>query len=259
MANFPCVLFLNFQTLSLYLKYNIIEGDFISTLEKTYNYILKTVFIILNPFKKQIISTQCKVHQSINIETLGILQNDGYLSEFSFFDHYISDINRGAVWADQDFKSSNHFYNPYKNKGMYGRSNAMVLGTEYHSKAIDLWHKEEFNDSLFYFGAALHIIQDMTVPQHANIRLLDNHRQYETFVKRTYQYSKDFKVDTGAYLISSIEDYIWFNARVAMKIYKHFNCIVDDEQRYYKISRCTLPLAKRTTAGAMVMFYKALF
>lgn len=236
-----------------------IEGDYISTLEKTYHYFLKTVFMILNPFKKSIISTECKIHQSINVEALQILENDGYIKEFYFYSDYISDINEGAVWADQDFKSSNHFYNPYKHKGMFGRSNAMVLGADYYTKAIDYWHKNKKDKSLFYLGAALHIIQDMTVPQHANIRLLGNHRQYETFVKRTYEYSKDFKVDRGAYLIWSIEDYVWFNARVALKIYKHFNYIEDDEKRYYKIAKCSLPLAKRTTAGAMVMFYKALF
>ncbi len=37
---------------------------------------------------------------------------------------YINDINAGVVWADQDLKSSNHFYNPYTNKGLYGNSNA---------------------------------------------------------------------------------------------------------------------------------------
>ena len=134
----------------------------------------------------------------------------------------------------------------------------MLFRSDYYAKALHLWQQGKFNKSMFYLGAALHIIQDMTVPQHANIRLLDNHRQYETFVKRTYEYTKEFKVDTGTYLIYSIEDYIWFNARVAMKIHKHFSPIEDDEQRFYKITKCILPLAKRTTAGAMVMFFNAL-
>ncbi len=201
-------------------------------------------------------NTQCKIHQAINIEAIDILKNDGYHHEANFFNHYIVDINQGAVWADQDFKSSNHFYNPHKRKGIYGRSNAMVLGTDYYTKALDLWHQGKLKQSLFYLGAALHIIQDMTVPQHANIRLLGNHHQYETFIKRTYGYIKDFQVHTGAYLIHSIRDYIRFNARVAMKIHSHFSYITDDELRYYKIARCSLPLAKRTTAGAMIMFYK---
>ena len=175
--------------------------------------------------------------------------------EYIFFNRYILDINKGTVWADQDFKSSNHFYNPHKKKGLYGRKTALDLGINYYSQALSLWQNGEFNKSLFYLGAVLHIIQDMTIPQHANIRLLDNHRQYESYVKRTYEYLEDFQVKNGAYLLDTIEDYISFNARVAIKIYKKFNNISDNEKRFYRISKCALPLAKRTTAGAMIMFY----
>ena len=131
----------------------------------------------------------------------------------------------------------------------------MDLGIEYYEESLNLWKQGEFNKSLFYLGAALHIIQDMTIPQHANIRLLDNHRQYETYVIRAHEYMDDWEVANGVYLLDSIEDYIRFNTRVAIKIYKKFKDISDDENRYYCIARCGLPLAKRTTAGAMVMFY----
>lgn len=230
----------------------MIKIDFV---ESTYSYILKTVFGIANPIKKSIIKTQCKVHKYINISALKILRNDKYFVEHNFFETYILDINEGAVWADQDFKSSNHFYNPSRKKGLYGRKSAMDLGVDYYNTSINLWRQGEFNKSLFYLGAAVHIIQDMTIPQHANIRLLDNHHQYELYVMRTYDYMDDFKVEKGTYLLDFIEDYIRFNSRVALKIHKKFKVITDDENRFYRITRCTLPLAKRTTAGAMVMFY----
>ncbi|NLJ98820.1 MAG: phospholipase [Tissierellia bacterium] len=223
--------------------------------EKTYDYVLKTVFGIANPIKKSLIRTQCKVHKYINLRALNIIKNDEYFEEYNFFSSYILDINQGAVWADQDFKSTNHFYSPYKKKGLYGRKSAMDLGVDYYSKALNLWDKGEFNQSLFYLGATLHLIQDMTIPQHANIRLLDNHRQYENYIKRTYEYLEDFQVDTGSYLLDSVEDYIRFNARVALKIYDNFKKIRNHEYRYYRIAKCALPLAKRTTAGAMIMFY----
>ncbi|WP_025642011.1 zinc dependent phospholipase C family protein [Schnuerera ultunensis] len=228
-------------------------------LETTYNYFLRTVFGIANPVKKSIIKTQCKVHKAINIYALKILKNDKYFKEYNFFNSYIQDINEGAVWTDQDFKSSNHFYNPYKKRGLYGRKNAMDLGVYYYYKATELWTKGEFNKSLFYLGAALHIVQDMTIPQHANIRLLDNHHQYEVYVNRTYEYLDKLEVEKGTLLLESIEDYIRFNARVAIKIYKKFNMISKDEERFYRIARCGIPLAKRTTAGAMVMFYNNIF
>ncbi len=108
---------------------------------------------------------------------------------------------------------------------------------------------------MFFLGAALHLVQDVTIPQHVNIRLLEDHRQFENFVKRTYQNVDAFQAYQKAYVMSTIENYIKFNARTALKVYKRFRTISDDESRYYRITRCTLPLAERTTAGALVMFY----
>lgn len=66
--------------------------------------------------KKKIIKTECLVHKQINQHALIILKNDKYEEQYDFFMEFIEPLNEGAVWADQDFKSSNHFYNPYKKK-----------------------------------------------------------------------------------------------------------------------------------------------
>jgi phospholipase C len=85
-------------------------------LESVIHKFLKTIFWILNPFKKLIITTECQVHKHINMHALIILKNDQFLEPYYFYRDYLEEINKGAVWADQDFKSSNHFYNPYKKK-----------------------------------------------------------------------------------------------------------------------------------------------
>lgn len=135
----------------------------------------------------------------------------------------------------------------------------MELGVLYFRRALELWSIKDFENSQFFLGAALHIIQDMTIPQHANIRLLDDHRQFETFVKKTHKYIDAFNVRYGAYMLESIEEYIKFNAGSAISIYKKYRNIQDDNKRFYAIARCALPLAKRTTAGAMLMFYYRIF
>ena len=71
--------------------------------EAAYDRVLNTVFSFTNPFKKIIIRTQCKVHKFINIRALTILKNDKYLKEYNFFNQYIKEVNKGAVWADQDY------------------------------------------------------------------------------------------------------------------------------------------------------------
>lgn len=126
---------------------------------------------------------------------------------------------------------------------------------DYYAKAVRLWHREDRRRSLFFLGAALHLVQDVTIPQHVNIRLLEDHRQFENFVKRRYQNVHAFQAFEGAYVLSTIENYIRFNARTALKIYKRFRTVKNDESRYYRITKCTLPLAERTSAGVLVMFY----
>lgn len=227
-------------------------------MELTYDKFLAKVFSLANPIKKTIIKTKCEVHMFINVQSLKILKNDKYAKERYFFKHYIDNINEGAVWTDQDFKSSNHFYDPSKGRGLYGRKSALDIGQEYYDRAIELWKQAKDRESLFYFGAALHIIQDMTVPQHINIRLLDNHRQYENYIKKTYGYMDVFTVDKDVHLMDSYRDYIDFNASLSKKIYYKYKDIKDADERYYSFAKCGLPLAQRTTAGAMIMFYKAI-
>lgn len=227
----------------------------ISNLELTYNRILRRLFRILNPLKKTLIDTQCQVHKYINMHSIDLLDKYDYIEEYGFFASYLHDMNLGTVWVDQDFNSSNHFYNPYKNRGLYGRRSALDLALEYYNDAIKSWKEGNKNISMFYFGAAIHIIQDLTIPQHANIRLLDDHRQYENYIKRTFAYMAIFKARKEPYILNSIKDYVRFNSRIAIKVYRKFKNIENDENRYYRIARCTIPLAMRTSAGAMIMFY----
>ncbi len=231
------------------------EAVYIDNFELTYHRALKRFFRILNPLKKTIIETQCDVHKYINKHSIWLLNKYDYKDEHEFFSSYLKNINLGTVWVDQDFNSSNHFYNPYKDRGLYGRRSAMDLALEYYDDSIRMWNQGNKNKSLFYFGAAIHVIQDVTIPQHANIRLLDDHRQYENYIKKTYTYVDVFKAKKEPYILDSIGDYIRFNSRVAIKVYNKFKDIKQDESRYYKVARCTIPIAMRTSAGSMIMFY----
>lgn len=228
----------------------------ISRFEVTYNRFLKNLFKILNPLKKTIIDTQCQVHKYINESSIELLSKYNYNDEYDFFYSYLSDMNQGTVWVDQDFNSSNHFYNPDKKRGLYGRKNALDLAVEYYENSLKLWSLGNKNKSLFYFSAGIHIIQDLTIPQHANIKLLDNHRQYENYIKRTYYNVENFKTEKRPYILESIKDYAIFNSKIAIKVYKNLKDIKNNKDRYYKIAKCTIPLAIRTSAGAMLMFYK---
>ncbi|GAA0746158.1 zinc dependent phospholipase C family protein [Clostridium oceanicum] len=224
-------------------------------LEKTYGSALKGVFYAVNPLKKKLLKTNCTVHKYINIRGLELLKIEGYEKEYKFFKKYIGNLNEGVSWADQDFKSSNHFYHFNKNKGLFGFSNALTECERYYKKAITFLKRNEIEKSMFYFGAACHLVQDVTVPQHVNNRLLKSHRKFEMWIISKLFNDYSFKADRGINKYKSVEDFIKNNAYMANNIYIKSSYIYDTDQRYQVIASKILTEAQKSTAGFMVLFY----
>jgi phospholipase C len=225
-------------------------------IERSYGRLLSYTFRVINPFKKVLMETECSIHKLINTQALLILKNDNFSDAYILFSDYIVQINAGVVWADQDMKSSGHFYSPSRKRGLYGNRDALSLAIEYYQKALRYWNESDSERSMFFLGAAVHLVQDMTVPQHANIRLFDDHRKYEKYIRRTYQNYPSFLVDQGGYYLGNVEEFIRNNARNAIKIYAELGHIKEDELRFYAITKYTLPLAQKTTAGFFMRFYR---
>jgi phospholipase C len=138
--------------------------------ERYYGKSLRRLLKIINPLKKIFISTECEVHKFINYHALQLLKRYRYEDEYELFQNYLDYINEGAVWADQDFKSIAHFYNPDKERGLFGHSHSLALVKDYYKKALKLWKEGNKSKSMFYFGAYVHIVQDLTISQHVKIR-----------------------------------------------------------------------------------------
>ncbi|GAE00676.1 phospholipase C zinc-binding [Clostridium botulinum B str. Osaka05] len=227
-----------------------------NTLEKSYSYVFKNVLKAVNPVKKRIMKAECMVHKFINTQSVIILKNDGHMEAYKLMEAYISDINAGVVWADQDLKSSNHFYNPYNNKGLYGNSDAKQECISYYTRALNEYFHGDIKNSMFYLGATCHLIQDLTVPQHANVHLLNNHRSYEKWVIRTHILHDEFKIEEGGIYFNSLKQYIDFNSKEAISIYRKHSHIKNRHIRFHIITSMVLTMAQATTAGLMFKFYK---
>lgn len=227
-----------------------------SVVEKSYSAVLRSILWAINPIKKRVIKTECEVHKFINEQSISILKNDGYSRAYNLMSAYIKDINAGAVWIDQDFKSSNHFYNPDKDKGLFGRSNAHREFEIYYNKALCSYHYKKIKKAMFYLGAACHLIQDVTVPQHANVKLMSSHRRYEQWVIRVYKNHDNFRAKRGGVYLNSAFDYIRHNSMKAIETYRSFSDEKDKIKRFYGITSIILVLAQKTTAGLMLNFYK---
>ena len=104
-----------------YHKKRVIE---MRRIEKHYGKTVRVFMNIANPVKKRIIKTNCFVHKYINARAVDVLKDENY-EAFEFFNKYIGWLDFGVYWADQDFKSSNHFFYLHREKGMYGFSNAL--------------------------------------------------------------------------------------------------------------------------------------
>lgn len=227
-----------------------------NVIERSYSAVLRSILWSLNPIKKRVIKTECEVHKFINEQGISILKNDGYSKAYNLMAAYVNDINAGAVWVDQDFKSANHFYSPGKNRGLFGRSNAQREFKIYYNKALCSYHNKKIKKAMFYLGAACHLAQDLTVPQHANIKLMSSHRRYEQWVIRVYKKHDDFRVNRRGVYLKSAYDYIRYNSMKAIETYRNFSNERDKIIRFYKITSIILVLAQKTTAGLMLNFYK---
>lgn len=224
-------------------------------IEQTYGRVFKATLKAVNPVKKLVIKAECKVHKFINNQSIIILKNDGHRDAWVLFSKHIEDLNSGVVWADQDLKSSNHFYNPTSRKGLYGSGDAFKECTSYYTASLTYWNKKDIRKSMFYLGAACHLIQDLTVPQHVNINLLKHHRKYEKWVIRTHSSHDRFKCyDNGIYY-SAIKSFIDDNAMTAVNVYSKYKNIRNLEDRFFKITDIILCQAQRSTAGFLNMFY----
>lgn len=242
----------------LYIKYYYKGVDNLNGIEKLYGDTLKTVLWLVNPVKKIFIKTACEVHIFINNQGFEILKNDGYVDAYNFLTKYKSQLNSGVVWADQDLKSREHFYNPYTMRGLYGCSSSNSLFKKYYSNSIKLWKEGNREKSVFYLGAALHLIQDSTIPQHANIKLLNNHRSYEKWIKRVHDNFGYYCVHKNGVYYDDPYKYIEKNSMKSISIYNKYSLIKDRKQKYSNISYKLFPLAQRTTAGCMLNFYNTL-
>ena len=225
------------------------------TLERTYSFVYKNILRAVNPIKKRVVKTECIVHKAINNQSLYIVKNDGYNDVYKLMADYIEDINKGAVWADQDLKSSNHFYSPKTKRGLYGNSNAKNECESYYNRALNEFILGDIKEAMFYLGAACHLVQDVTIPQHANVELLHNHRSFENWIIRMYRRFHKFKVFRGGIYLNSIGRYIELNSREAIRTHEKYSHIENEHIRFYKITSVILVMAQKTTAGVMVKFY----
>lgn len=207
-----------------------------------------------NTLEKENKIDECVVHKAINCQALNILRNDKHIDCYCFLIQFVKQLNMGVAWADTKFRSLAHFYNPNINRGLPLFKNALTLAKSYYSLAQKNI-RINIDKALFFLGAAAHLIQDMTVPQHASRNLFGNHYRFEKYIEDNY-FLKDFSVHNNGQYNLSVEQYLKLNAAFALSVMVECELIENHTKRYFEISKRIIPLAQRSTAGLFYEFYK---
>lgn len=228
-----------------------------SRLERTYNKTMNGAIKVVNPIKKRVKKTECIVHKFINKEAINLLCEENKLEEYKFYMSHISDLNRGVKWADADLKSTNHFYHHEKGKGLYGFSNAKDECLKYYNEAINLSKANDVSKSIFFLGAACHLVQDSTVPAHA-MKNLKKHKPLEKYIVNKVLDGYSTNIKDGIIRYPLIEEYIINNTREAVITNKEFQGIVSKSERFEGVSEIIIAKAVRTTAGILIDFYESI-
>lgn len=224
-------------------------------IEQTYGKTFKTILWAVNPIKKIFKKTLCEVHVFINEQAIEILKNDGFLEAHEFFSSNKRCLHEGVVWVDQDFKSREHFYNPYTHRGLYGCKSSKQRFEKYYGCALVHWDCGDKDKAMFYLGAAVHLVQDSTIPQHGNVNLLKSHRKYEQWIYKVHDDFLEYSVSIGGVYYDSPYEYIDRNAKEAISAHIKYSIIKNAEVKFGKIAGRTFPLAQKTTAGCLLNFY----
>ncbi len=227
-----------------------------NVIERAYGKTFKTILWAVNPLKKIFKKTLCEVHIFINEQAVEILKNDGYQEAYDFFTQFKKCLNEGTVWADQDFRSREHFYNPYNQRGLYGCKSSMQRFEKYYGHALIHWDCGDKDKALFYLGAAVHLVQDSTIPQHGSIKLLKSHRKYEQWIHKVHDDFIHYTVSNGGVYYNNPNEYIASNAKEAIAAYSKYYLIKNPSDRFFRIANRTFPLAQKTTAGCLMNFYR---
>lgn len=195
-------------------------------------------------------------HRFCNLQAIGMLKKDGFRKEALMLQSHQDSLNQGAIWCDTGFKYISHYYNPHEGVGLWNGPDAPTECQSYFNRALELWRRGYREKSLFYLGAATHIMQDLCVPHHASGLVFSGHQYFEYWARKHYE---EFALTSGGLykLIHTAGDWVRENAIIS----SDYLPIVSQNPNVTAIEKTVEILLKRTqktTAGFLQFFCKSI-
>jgi len=185
-------------------------------------------------------------HQFFVSQAVEILRNDGHEKYANLIEFYGSQLNKGVNWADIGWKNITHYFDPDTGKGKLKFANAVDETVLYFNRAARHWREKDYNRAMFYLGAAVHIVQDLCVPQHAANSVSPGHRRYENWAKKRFA---QYMVSSGGSYrrFESPAQFAFENARTASR-YRDNVKLRKGSKSFHRATRVVLPMAQMSTA-----------
>ena len=146
-------------------------------------------------------------------QTAEILKNDGK-EEFYARLHQAGGVTgktglrlltKGAADADKPFSGGFivpfwHFHHPWSHRGYLVGNSSADQAAWLFTFALDLWQKKREEQALYHLGRALHLVQDIFIPQHAAVTAFKGHSELEHWLSENWE---DYRVDSGGFITGS--------------------------------------------------------
>ncbi|MBN1330324.1 MAG: hypothetical protein JXA54_12695 [Candidatus Heimdallarchaeota archaeon] len=149
-------------------------------------------------------------------DALNCLQFDALNKSHPFYQSRNEIINSSTNYLDQLYHAQDdydanyalkwgHYWNPYTQTGLYSNLGAPYHADSYFKAAVNYYlglglYSVDKQQAYYNLGYAIHLIQDCTVPHHAQNDPFGKHAEYETFCDHLDLYGNFDPPESGEYL-----------------------------------------------------------
>ncbi len=207
-------------------------------------------------------------HDWITFRAISILSSDGYSKISSEASSYFEKLQEGSydadwgegVIADLPVAAKGHYCDPTTGFGfnlLFQGAGSYAQG--YFDKAVDLYKGGNREEAYYNLGAAIHVLQDLTVPHHAHIWAWEQagHEDYERYINGKETYIKGINGPGYYDKATSASGWVRFNAGQSYSYHTYVNGAANSgNNNYWHAASNLLPIAVKTTAGFLRFFYE---
>jgi phospholipase C len=201
-------------------------------------------------------------HHYLANKARSILNADGFTDIYNEMHTYSSQINEGSDDADKDFQNAHHYHHAWGHAGLPGAMDGADQVHHYYWVAVSHYDDGEKATAYYYFGKALHILMDLTIPHHARNAVFDEHTRYETLCNSI---TISVGAGDGIYSFSSLsghynDDTPWgwadYAAHESYNLFAYVNNPSDYDARATSAANQLMPFAAGISAGFMKFFWE---